>query len=129
MHSCHAMGAVVIYEPDDLMCRLLHEWLTGAGYTVYNANALGPQVHVSLVIASISTTEVARQVLIPRLQREHPEASLIALCSRARSGLSSDGALARALGVERVMAKPLRREELLMTLAALMGPPVEHRQH
>lgn len=119
------MVAVAIYEPDDLMCRLLHEWLTGAGYTVYNANEAGPEVRLNLVIASISTTEVARRVLIPRLRREHPEASLIALCSRARSGLSCDGALARALGVERVMAKPLRREELLMTLAALVGPPLK----
>ncbi len=123
------MAAVVISEPDDLMCRLLNEWLTGAGYTVYDANAAGPEVRVNIVIASISTTEIARQVLIPRLQREHPEASLIALCSRARSGLSCDGALARALGVARVMAKPLRREELLATLAALVSPPVKHRQH
>ncbi len=116
------MAAVVIDEPDDLMRHLLREWLAGAGYTIYDARASAPEVRVSAVIASICSMELAREVLIPRLRREYPDASVIALCSRARSGLSSDGALARALGVARVMAKPLRREELLLTLAALIGP-------
>ena len=105
------------------MYHLLREWLTGAGYTVFDAMAVDPDVRVSLVIASISATKREREILIPRLQREHPEACVIALCSRARAGLSSDGALARALGVERVMAKPLHRGELLRTIADLFGPP------
>lgn len=120
------MRAIVIYEPDDLMCHLLREWLTGAGYTVYGAATVDPDMRVSLVIASISTTGLDRETLIVRLQREHPEASMLALCSQARSGLSCDGALARSLGVDRVMAKPLRRGEFLATVASLIGPLVWH---
>lgn len=120
------MGAIVIYEPDDLMCHLLHDWLTGAGYTVYDAMAVDRVARVGLVIASISATEIEREILIPRLQHEYPEAAVIVLCSQARSGLSSDGALARALGVQRVMAKPLRHGEFLTTVATLAGPPVRH---
>jgi hypothetical protein len=116
----------MIYEPDDLMCHLLHEWLTGAGYTVCDTIEVEPHALVSLVIASISTTELEREILIPRLQREYPEAAVIVLCSQARSGLSSDGALARALGVQRVMAKPLRRGELLTTVADLIGPALRN---
>ncbi len=120
------MGAIVLYEPDDLMCHLLREWLTGAGYTVYGAAAVDPNIRIGLVIASISTTGVDRDTLISRLQREHPEASMLALCSQARAGLSSDGALARWLGVDRVMAKPLRRGEFLATVASLIGPSPSH---
>lgn len=115
------MGAIVIYEPDDLMCHLIHEWLTDAGYTVYGATAVDPDTRISLVIASISTG-LDRKILIARLQRAHPGASLLALCSQARSGLSSDGILARSLDVDRIMAKPLRRGEFLATVASLIGP-------
>ncbi len=120
------MGAIVIHEPDDLMCHLLREWLTGAGYTVYGATAAEADIRVSLVIASISTSGLDRQTLMARLQRAHPEASMLALCSQARSGLTSNGALARSLGVDRVMAKPLRRGEFLATVASLIGPSVWH---
>jgi DNA-binding response OmpR family regulator len=120
------MSSIIIHEPDDLMSRLLLEWLTGAGYTVYDAMDVEPHAPVSLVIASVSTTELEREILIPRLRRSYPEAAVIVLSSQARSGLSSDGALARVLGVQRVMAKPLRRGELLMTVADLIGPPLRN---
>ena len=108
------------------MCHLLREWLTGAGYTVYGATAADADTRVGLVIASISTSGLDRQILIARLQRAHPAASMLALCSLARSGLTSDGALARSLGVDRVMAKPLRRGEFLATVASLIGPAAWH---
>ena len=120
------MRAIVIHEPDDLMSHLLHEWLTGAGYTVYDAVEVRPQALVSLVIASISSSEIEREILLPRLRRSCPEAAMIVLSGHARSGLSSDGALARVLGVQQVMAKPLRRDELLMTVADLIGPAVRN---
>lgn len=120
------MSAIIIRETNDLMSRLLHEWLTDAGYTVYDAMEAEPRAPVSLVIASISTTEIEHEVLIPRLRREYPEASVIILCSQARTGFCSDGALARALGVQQVMAKPLRRGELLMTVADLIGPALRN---
>ena len=120
------MGAVILYEPDELMCHLLHDWLTDAGYRVYDAVADPPTVAVSLIIASISATGFERQIVLPRLQHRHPDAAVIVLCSQARAGLCSDGALARALGVGRVMAKPLRSGELLAAIATLIGPPARN---
>ena len=120
------MRAIAIHEPDDLMSHLLHEWLTGAGYTVYDAAEVRPNALVSLVIASISSSELEREILLPRLRRSCPEAAVIVLSGHARSGLSSDGALARVLGVQQVMAKPLRRDELLMTVADLIGPALRN---
>ena len=62
--------------------------------------------------------------LLGLVQSVHPRTPVIALSSRARAGMSSDGAAARALGVERVVAKPLTRNELLAAVRAVL-PPAE----
>jgi DNA-binding response OmpR family regulator len=116
------MGKIAIHEPDDLMRELLREWLTAAGYSVRNslgAELTGPD----LAIVSVETPKSETGALIRGLQRDHPGIPIIALSSRARSGLCSNGAAARALGVARLLAKPLRRHELLMAVDAAIGPP------
>jgi DNA-binding response OmpR family regulator len=112
------MSSIVIYERDDLMYSLLREWLSAAGYTVSESSA-----PVELVVASFSTSKYENEMLIRGARRIHPQAAIIALSSQARSGLSSDGAAATALGVERVMAKPLTRGELLAAVESIIGPP------
>jgi DNA-binding response OmpR family regulator len=116
------MGKIAIYEPDDLMLELLREWLTAAGYTV--RDSLDSDLTVSdLAIVSVERPKSESEVLIRELQREYPGTPIIALSSRARSGLCSNGAAAQALGVERLLAKPLRRHELLVAVDEAIGPP------
>jgi DNA-binding response OmpR family regulator len=116
------MGRIAIYEPDDLMLELLREWLTAAGYTV--RDSLDSDLTVSdLAIVSVERPKSESEVLIRELQREYPGTPIIALSSRARSGLCSNGAAAQALGVERLLAKPLRRHELLVAVDEAIGPP------
>ena len=116
------MGRIAIYEPDDLMLELLREWLTAAGYTV--RDSLDSDRPVSdLAIVSVERPKSESEVLIRELQREYPGTPIIALSSRARSGLCSNGAAAQALGVERLLAKPLRRHELLVAVDEAIGPP------
>lgn len=118
------MKSIVIYERDDLMYALLREWLSASGYTVREtAPPPGADAPVDLVIASISIPQYDNEILIRGVRRIHPNAAIIALSSQARSGLSSDGAAAAALGVQRVMAKPLTRSELLAAVEATIGPP------
>lgn len=119
------MNRIAIYEPDDLMRSLLREWLTAAGYTVRDSMTdAGLSVPApSLAIVSVETPKSANEVLIRGLQREYPGTPIIALSSRARSGLCSNGAAADALGVERLLAKPLRQHELLVAVDAAIGPP------
>ena len=112
------MGNIAIYEHDDLMYGLLQEWLCEAGYA---APPPDPDADVDLVIVSLTMPKQESGVLIRKLQGLHPGVPIIALTSQARSGLCSDGATARALGVERVMAKPLRRTELLTAVQALLA--------
>src|ERR1700751_451318 len=116
------MGAIAIYEPNDVMRGLLREWLTGAGYGVQGSPAPGLPVP-DLAIVSVESPKCESEVMVRGVQREHPGTPIIALSSRARSGLSSNGPAAQALGVARLMAKPLRRHELLMAVDEAIGPP------
>jgi DNA-binding response OmpR family regulator len=115
------MSGIAIYERDDMMRALIREWLNGAGYAVRESTAPSvPAARVDVAIVSISMPKQEGDALIRRVQALHPRTPIIALCSQARSGLSLDGATARALGVERVMAKPLRRGDLLSAVQSVI---------
>ena len=117
------MSCIAIYEPDELMRALLREWLRGAGYGV--RDSVPPSdaaAAVDLVIVGTTMAKHESDALIRLVQSGHPQVPIIALSSRARSGMSSDGAAARALGVERVVAKPLTRNELLAAVRAVIPP-------
>jgi DNA-binding response OmpR family regulator len=117
------MSSIAIYETDDLMCGLLREWLSGAGYAVRDeVRPCDPAASAELAIVSVSMPKQESEALIRRVRCIHPKSAIIALSSCARSGLSSNGAAARELGVERVMAKPLTRNELLLAVESLVGP-------
>jgi DNA-binding response OmpR family regulator len=122
VHVAERNGRVAIYERDELMFGLLREWLSGAGYRVEDfASAADPTDAVALVIVSIALPKQASDALLRHVQAIHPQSPIIVLTSSARSGLSSAGAAARALGVERVMAKPLTRAELLAAVHDIAG--------
>jgi DNA-binding response OmpR family regulator len=116
------MAGIAIYEPDDLMRELLREWLTAAGYAVRESLGFDPSVP-DLAIVSVERPKSQGEVPVRGLQHESPGTPIIALSSRARSGLCSNGAAAQALGVERLLAKPLRRHELLVAVDEAIGPP------
>lgn len=101
---------------------LLREWLSSAGHVVQDPTAAqGAIPRADLVIMSISMRKGEAQLLIRGMQRIHPGTAIIALSSQARLGLSSNGVLARELGVARVMAKPLARKELITAVDDILG--------
>jgi len=118
------MAHIAIYEDDDLMRALLREWLSQAGYRVregvlHAARGGGTE---DLVIASVSMPKQAGTQLA-QVQAAHPGAPLIAISAQFRSGLSTAGAIAQMLGVRRVLAKPLSRNDLLEAVRAIIGAP------
>ena len=116
------MASIALYERDDLMYGLLREWLGGAGHVVRDSTSAQVAIPCAdLVIMSISMPKGETQLLIRGMQRIHPGAPIIVLSSQARLGLSSNGVLARELGVERVMAKPLARKELIAVVDDILG--------
>jgi DNA-binding response OmpR family regulator len=114
-----------VYEEDDLTRALLEQWLGEAGYRVRVGAACraGPQTHSDLVIVNVSMPKQAGRQCIRHIREAHPQAPLIAISAQFRSGLSASGATAQALGVLKVIAKPLVRSELLEAVRGIIGEP------
>jgi DNA-binding response OmpR family regulator len=115
---------IVLYEEDVLMRTLLREWLSEAGYRVHlpaqqDGHADCP---VDLVIASVYMPKHAGIQCLRALRSAHPGTPIIAISGQFRSGLSQAGATAQALGVQRVIAKPLVRAVLIDSVRAMIGP-------
>src|SRR5579859_706321 len=126
------MCTIAIYERDDLMHSLLREWLTAAGYSVRGgaggtrlrpAEPSSAEDSVDLVVVSITSPRQGGEAAIRSVRNLHPKTPIIALSSQARSGLSSLGDTARALGVECLLAIPLTRRELLSAVGCVVGRP------
>src|SRR5438874_7069372 len=118
------MSSILVYEEDDLMRALIHEWLREAGYRVRALPARDAQPReADLVIASISSPRDAGAQRVHEIKVMHPDTPLIALSGQFRSGLSAAGATAEALGAQQVIAKPLSRGALLEAVRAIIGAP------
>jgi CheY-like chemotaxis protein len=119
------MSGIVIYEENDLMRTLLKEWLSEAGYRVHEVTPRGVQRGDTedLVIASVYMPKNAGAQLLRAVQAAHPGTPLIAISGQFRSGLSAVGTTAQMLGVQRVLAKPLTRGDLLEAVRAIIGEP------
>jgi CheY-like chemotaxis protein len=122
--TIQTMLNIMIYEDDDLMCGLLAEWLTGAGYRVRRATAPGAPApgDADLVIADIYMPKHAGTRLVDEIRVAHPGTPLIAISAQFRAGLSTAGTTAQTLGVAQVIAKPLTRAALLGAVGAIIGP-------
>jgi len=103
------------------MCALLQEWLREAGYRV-RADA-SREGTADLVIVSIYMPKHVGAQRVREIQAAHPGTPLIAISVQFRSGLSAIGSTAEALGVQRVIAKPLTRCDLLEAVRAVIGAP------
>jgi DNA-binding response OmpR family regulator len=114
-----------VYEEDDLTRALIEQWLGEAGYRVRVGAACGAgvQAHSDLVIVNVSMPKQAGRQCIRHIREAHPQAPLIAISAQFRSGLSASGATAQALGVLKVIAKPLVRSELLEAVRGIIGEP------
>jgi DNA-binding response OmpR family regulator len=119
------MSGIVIIEDDELMDALLKEYLGEAGYRV--CACVSPEstaeAHPDLVIVDIYMPRSTGSEKLRAIRAAHPETPLIAISGQFCSGLARCGATAHALGVERVIAKPFNRDELLEAVCAVIGPP------
>jgi CheY-like chemotaxis protein len=119
------MSNILVYEEDDLMRALIHEWLREAGYRVraLPGRETERREPADLVIASISSPRQTGAQRVHEIRVTHPDIPLIALSGHFRAGLSAAGATAEALGAQQVIAKPLTRGALLEAVRAMIGPP------
>lgn len=117
------MSGIVIIEDDALMRSLLAEWLTEDGYRVRGGELEPGSRAADLVIVDVY---MPRQVGCDQLRAAraaHPGVPIIAISGHFRAGVRSAGPAAEALGVERVIAKPIPRDAFLDVVRSVIGPP------
>jgi CheY-like chemotaxis protein len=118
---------ILVIEDDSIMRDALAEWLEAAGYSVRKAEdgsaglAAVRSAAPALVITDIHMPVTSGAVVVARLQEHHPDIPIIAISGLFNSGHGMDAESAIALGAERALAKPLKRRELLQTVADLLG--------
>jgi CheY-like chemotaxis protein len=119
------MSNIVIYEENDLMRALLEEWLIEAGHRVHTVASHDPKGGklADLVIVSLYMPKHVGAQLVREVRAAHPGTPVIAISGQFRSGLSANGAIAQTLGVQRVLAKPLTRIDLLGAVSDIIGTP------
>ena len=114
---------IVIYEDDFLTRTLLEEWLGEAGYRVREGARREPErvSRADLVIVSVRMPKLAGARCIKDIGAAHPGTPLLAISGQFRPGLAAAGTTASALGVQKVMAKPLVRCQLLEAVRDIIG--------
>lgn len=114
------MPTVVVIEEDGAMRMLIREWLDAAGYAAGKASVDG--AHVDLVIVDIPNLRSHAAQTVRAVRAAHPRAAMIGLSTQLGRSLPGDSAQAIALGLGRLIAKPLARDELLAAVADAIGP-------
>jgi DNA-binding response OmpR family regulator len=118
------MSSIVIIEQDDLMRGLLKEWLAAEGYHVRGCALHEPPLvdGTDLVIVDLYMPRDSGAEAVRAVQHAYPRVPVIAISAQFRAGLDESWRTASALGVRRLMAKPLTRNEVLDAVRALIGP-------
>jgi CheY-like chemotaxis protein len=122
---------ILVIDDDEIMRDLVADWLEAAGYAVRKATScrawigqlLGRQAP-ALIITDMFMPGPCGVDAIGKLKKQHPGIALIAVSGHFNSGqgLSADEAL--AAGADRALAKPVKRAELIQTVAELVGAAV-----
>lgn len=117
--------AIVLIESDEMIRRLMTEWLTSAGYTVrlgYRGDgADAPEVDAIIVDVYMPRESGAR--IIRAVRRAYPGKPIIAISGQFRPGLATSCAAARELGAQRLLPKPFDRTDLLEVVRLVTDQP------
>ena len=119
---------VLVIDDDEIMRDLVADWLEAAGYGVRTATdcraglAEVERAEPALVVTDMCMPGPGGGMIIRKLKQGHPAIPIIAISGHfSSSGCSSDDAL--ALGAARVLAKPVKRGEIMRAVTELAGPP------
>lgn len=125
---------VLVVDADCDLLRLLQEWLVARGWQVVTDSMCGigaqshNQVrHIDIVIVDVPFPRQGGLTVLERIRAEYPAVPVVALSAHFFGGTESNGSLARALGVARVLPKPVTRDTMLNALDQLLaGPRAPH---
>ena len=121
------MALILIIDDDDQIRRVLRKTLERDGYDVADAPngkegiRLYRENPADLVITDIIMPEKEGIETIMDLRREFPEVKIIAMSGGGRIGPEDYLNMAKGLGAQRTLTKPLERDELLKMVMELIN--------
>lgn len=116
-----AARRVLVVAADRALFGLLQEWLGECGCTAVEASAAGKEDRFDLVIVDIPFPREGGAQMVAQISNEQHGAPIIALSSGFFAGIACQGAVARALGVMRVLPKPVARDALISTVCSVLS--------
>ena len=116
---------ILIVDADAALGGLLEEWLRAAGFIPLQARAADrcTEDRCDLVIIDVAFPRQAGSDAVQRISRERSGAPILMLSSNFFAGIEASGAVARSLGVNAVLPKPLKREALLEAVCRILHLP------
>jgi CheY-like chemotaxis protein len=119
------MCTILVADDDLTVRRMLQRVLEDAGYDValaadgVEACHLATSGHISAAIVDVLMPERDGLEVIGWLRRSRPETRIIAISGGGRLGADGYLDIARRLGADRVLRKPMRAAALLAALSEL----------
>ena len=113
-----ATTRVLLVDADPALQGLLEEWLAALGCTVETAHC--GRDGFDLIVVDLPSPRQGGTAGLKAVAEAHPRTPILALSSSFFPGVDTTGAVARALGVAGVLAKPVTRAGLLDALRRLL---------
>jgi CheY-like chemotaxis protein len=119
------MASIVIIEQDMLIRSLLVEWLSAEGYSVHTAVPGDPAYpgQADLLIVDVFMPRREGPAKIGAVKAAYPNCPMIAISGQFRPASAGSSAMADALGVRQVVAKPFSKVDLLTAVRSVVGRP------
>jgi CheY-like chemotaxis protein len=114
---------LLIVDADLTLFELLQEWLAGQGCQLDRGCTGGdiPCQNYDLIIVDVPYPRQRGASAMDRIACAHRGTPILAVSSAFYAANEGSGAVARALGVAGVLAKPLRREALIGAVGRLIA--------
>lgn len=120
--SDERIDTIVVVDVDADLLALLQEWLGLCGLSVVDEVTRDTRVrNIDLIVVDVPFPRKGGLDVLARLRVEYPGVPILALSSHFFGGTESNGTLARALGVERVLPKPVTREVMVRTVERVLA--------
>ncbi|MDY0275638.1 MAG: response regulator [Desulfomicrobium sp.] len=123
------MQNILVIDDDKLMCLALAKILTSAGYNVSQAYDGEEGLHIyrsqhfDLVITDLIMPDKEGIQIIRELRKDNNKVRIIAMSAGGRGGATDYLKWARLMGAKQCLSKPIKREELLNAVTAVLAMP------
>jgi DNA-binding response OmpR family regulator len=120
---------ILVIDDDKLMCMALAKILAAAGYNVVQAfdGDEGLKLYrdqgFDLVITDLIMPDKEGIQIIRELRKENSQIRIIAMSAGGRGGATDYLKWARLMGAKQCLSKPIKREDLLGAVEAVLALP------